>query len=88
MGYGAQAEKIRRRLDDLAAAMVLEDMKSLPGRCEELSGNRSGQLSLRLNGNYRLVFRPADDPPALNGHGGIDWTSVRAVEIVEVVDYH
>ena len=30
-----RAKRIRRRLDDLRAADVLEDMRNLPGRCHE-----------------------------------------------------
>lgn len=45
-----RAKRIRRRLDDLRAANVLEDMRNLPGRCHELLHDRSGQLS-RLFGS-------------------------------------
>lgn len=87
--YGTQqARKIRQRLDDLDAATSLEDMRGLPGQCEELRANRQGQLSLRLNGNYRLIFEPADDPPAVKDDGGIHWQSVHAIRILEIVDYH
>lgn len=87
--YGADRGKaIRKRLDDLDAADVLEVMRSLPGRCEELTGHRSGELSVRLTGNWRLIFRPNHDPKPIKEDGGLDWTKVTAVEITEVVDYH
>jgi plasmid maintenance system killer protein len=87
--YGSErAKALQRRLSDLDAALVLEDMRSSAGRCEELIGNRKGQLSVRLDANYRLIFEPADDPPALKEDQGIDWSQVRAVRILEVVDYH
>jgi len=86
---GAEREKLlRRRLDDLDAADTLDAMRRLPGRCEELRGNRAGQLSLRLNGQFRLVFEPADDPVPRRPDGGLDWTQVTTVSIQEVVDYH
>jgi plasmid maintenance system killer protein len=41
-----RAKKLRRRLDDLRAAPTLEVMRSLPGRCHELKGNRAAELAL------------------------------------------
>jgi proteic killer suppression protein len=39
--YGEKmAKKIRQRLDDLKAVIVLEEMRSLLGRCHELLHNR------------------------------------------------
>lgn len=69
-----RAKRIRRRLDDLRAAGVLEDMRNLPGRCHELIGDRSGQLSLDLDHPYRLIFEPANDPVPRKNDGGLDWT--------------
>lgn len=87
--YGAELSKaLQKRLSDLDSAQVLEDMKGLPGRCEELAGNRKGELSVRLSANFRLIFRPADDPPAVKDDGGIDWTQVCSIQILEVIDYH
>ncbi|KXK16360.1 MAG: hypothetical protein UZ18_ATM001001336 [Armatimonadetes bacterium OLB18] len=38
--YGADmAKQIRKRLDDLDAATTLDDLRTLPGRCEELTGD-------------------------------------------------
>ena len=60
--YGKdQAKRIRRRLDDLQAATVLADLRSLPGRCHELKGDRAGQLSLDLVHPDRLIFMPIAD---------------------------
>ena len=87
--YGADmAKQIRKRLDDLDAAATLEDMRSLPGRCEELTGDRSGELSVRLTANYRLIFQTNHDPMPVKADGGLDWTQVTAVEVTEVIDYH
>lgn len=83
-----RAKKIRQRLDDLTAATCLEDMKTLPGRCHELTGDRSGQLSLDLDHPWRLIFKPADEPPALKPDGGIDWKNVRIVVICGIEDTH
>lgn len=80
------ADVLRRRLDDLQAADDLEAMRHLPGRCHELTGDRAGQFALDLEHPRRLVFE------ALNGdrnrEGGLDWSTVTAIEVVEITDYH
>lgn len=87
--HGAdRAKRIRRRLDDLRAASVLEDMRNLPGRCHELIQNRAGQLALDLDHPHRLVFEPANDPIPTKPDSGLDWTKVTAVIIIGVEDYH
>jgi len=83
-----RAKLVRRRLDDLRAAPNLEAMRNLPGRCHELKGDRSGQLSLDLDGPYRLIFRPGHDPIPAKDDGGLDWAQVTAVVVLEVVDTH
>lgn len=83
-----RAKLIRRRLDDLKAAPTLEVMRSLPGRCHELKGDRAGQLSMDLDGPYRLLFAPAHNPVPKKSDGGLDWTHVTAVMLVGVVDTH
>lgn len=83
-----RAKLIRRRLDDLRAAASLEVMRNLPGRCHELKGDRAGQLSLDLDGPYRLLFRPAQEPPPEKPDGGLDWKQVVTVIILGVVDTH
>jgi len=83
-----RAKLIRRRLDDLRAAQALEVMRNLPGRCHELKGDRAGQLSIDLDGPYRLLFRPAHNPRPEKPDGGLDWTRVSAVILVGVVNTH
>lgn len=83
-----RAKLIQRRLDDLRAVDILEEMRNLPGRCHELRGNRSGQLSLDLDGPYRLIFEPANDPVPQKQDGGLDWTQITAVTIIDVEDTH
>ena len=83
-----RAKRIRRRLDDFRAANILEDIRNLPGRCHELRGDRSGQLSLDLDHPYRLIFEPANDPIPRKADGGLDWTAITAVVIIGVEDTH
>jgi plasmid maintenance system killer protein len=83
-----RAKLTRRRLDDLRAAANLEVMRNLPGRCHELKADRNGQLSLDLDGPYRLIFRPDHDPIPVKDDGGLDWSQVTTVVVLEVVDTH
>lgn len=83
-----RAKKIRLRLDDLSAANNLEELRHAPGRCHELTGDRSGQLSMDLDHPYRLIFEPANEPIPRKDDGGLDWTKVTAVQIIGVEDTH
>jgi plasmid maintenance system killer protein len=83
-----RAKLIRRRLDDMRAAPTLEAMRNLPGRCHELRGNRGGQLSIDLDGPYRLLFQVGDDPVPLKPDGGLDWTKVTTIIVLGVENTH
>ena len=81
-----RAKRLQVRLKQLKAAETLADLRSMPGRFHELQGDRAGQLSLDLDGPYRLLFRPVGDARHHRG-GGPDW-SARAVVVVGIVDTH
>ena len=83
-----RAKVLRRRLDQLRAAENLDAMRSLSGRCHELTGDRAGILSIDLDGPYRLLFEPAENPPPTKADGGLDWRRVTAVRILGVEDTH
>ncbi|MFZ2488409.1 MAG: killer suppression protein [Anaerolineae bacterium] len=83
-----RAQRIRQRLDDMAAAGCLQEMERLPGRCHELKGNRAGQLALDLDHPYRLIFKPDHDPVPIKSDGGLDWQAVTSVVILGIEDYH
>ena len=86
--HGTQRAKlIRRRLDDVAAVETLADLKHLPGRWHELQENRKGQLSVDLDGPYRLILTPEGEGK-YKPDGGLDWTLVRAVCVHGVEDTH
>ena len=62
-----------RKLDQLDSVEQLEESKVPPGnRLENLSGNRKGQYSIRINEQYRICFTWSDPGPTE----------------VEIVDYH
>ena len=66
-------DRALRKLRQLDAARTLDDLRNPPGnRLETLRGNRSGQMSLRINDQWRICFV---------------WRNGDAVD-VEIVDYH
>lgn len=84
----ACAKRIAARIADLEAATSLEDFRHLPGGCHELDGDRDGQLALKLPDGKRLVIKPTSDPPPTTEDGGMDWTAIEAIEVIDIVDYH
>ena len=67
------AAAARRKLSALDAAEHLDDLRLPPGnRLEALRGDRRGQHSIRINGQWRLVFLWRDD----------------GAHAVEIEDYH
>ena len=69
------AHKASMKLDQLDAAIALDDLAALPGnRFEALKGARKGQYSIRINDQWRVCFEwPKGSKGPLN---------------VEIVDYH
>jgi proteic killer suppression protein len=67
--------KASMKLDQLHAAIVLDDLAALPGnRFEALKVDRKGQYSIRINDQWRVCFEwPKGSKGPLN---------------VEIVDYH
>lgn len=87
--YGDErARRLGRRLDELRAAETLAVMKTLPGRCHELTADRKGQLAIDLDGPYRLIFEPAHEPLPLDGNGALDWNLVTIIRVLLIGDYH
>jgi proteic killer suppression protein len=63
----------RRKLRQLDIAGRLDDLRVPPGnRLEALKRSRNGQMSIRVNDQWRVCFR---------------WTAAGPME-VEIVDYH
>lgn len=84
-----EGDLLGRRLDDLHAATMLEDMRNLPGRCHELTGDRKGQLAIDLVHPHRLIFEVANEPIPRKTDKGLDWKKVTAIRIIEIAkDYH
>ena len=63
--FAGIANVATRKLAQLDAAHTLEFLRSPPGnQLEVLRGNRAGQYSTRVNGQYRLCFRWTVTGPA------------------------
>lgn len=80
------AKKITLRLQQMAAAPTLADMRSLPGRCHALLGDRAGSFAVDVHQPYRLIFRPTSMPTGAVGPE--EWGDIDSVTVIEVVDYH
>jgi proteic killer suppression protein len=62
-----------RKLDMLSAAVTLDDLRVPPGnRLEALKGDLKGEHSIRVNDQWRVVFRWTPQGPAK----------------VRIIDYH
>ena len=71
--YGMLARVILRKLLQLNATVVLDDLKAPPGNhLELLRGDRKGQYSIRVNRQFRICF---------------EWRNGNAHN-VEIADYH
>ena len=70
---GELHRKARRLLDLLNGAAQLDDLRVPPGnRLEALSGNLKGFHSIRINDQWRIIFKWREGNP----------------EDVQIVDYH
>ena len=88
--YGANAKKVKQRLEELESAPTLKEFKNIPAAyCHELKQNRKGQLAVAISGNHRIIFEPDHNPLPLKEDGGLDWTGITAIRILEISeDYH
>ncbi len=83
------AKRLQQRLAELQAVETLKDMERLPAaRCHQLAGDRKGQLAVDLVHPRRLVFEPDHTPRPTKDDGGLDWSKVTRIVVVEIADYH
>lgn len=78
---------LKVRIRQLTESPTLDILRGQPGHCHELTQDRWGQLALSLDGLFRLIFKPIEPIPR-KPDGGLDWNAVRAIEIIEIIDYH
>ncbi len=73
VGWGNVASVAMRKLDIIDYANDLKDLKSPPNnRLEPLKGDLEGLYSIRINDQWRIIFRWSKQGP----------------EEVQIVDYH
>ena len=73
--FAGFADQAAKRFAILDAAISLDTVRALPSnRLETLSGDRNGQYSIRINGQWRVCF---EWPEGAQGPSN-----------VEIVDYH
>ncbi len=73
MGWSGVTQVALRKLDTLDYAHELSDLRSPPGnRLEALKGDLKGFYSIRINDQWRIVFR---------------WSEAGPLD-VDIVDYH
>lgn len=66
-------DRALRKLRQLDAALVLDDLRNPPSNhLETLKGNHKGQMSIRINDQWRICFC---------------WSEGEVTE-VEIIDYH
>lgn len=87
--YGQRrAHLIKRRLDALRATETLEDVRHLPGKFHELTGDRKGQWACDIGHPYRLILVPHEDSIPTDENGKYIWMEIKGVDVTEIVDYH
>lgn len=87
--FGQLARQINQRLSELISSDNLAIMKLFPqAHCHELSGDRKGQLAVKVSGNFRIIFIPNHEPVPRKEDGGMNWDGITAITIIEVGDYH
>lgn len=90
--FGAKrAKRLTIVMSSLRAAPnmgVFAPPYSPPHRCHELTGIRKGKLSLDLDGPYRLIIEPTNDPVPRRDDGGLDWHAVTVIRILGIEDTH
>ena len=82
----SSARKLQLRLAELFAAESVKEL--VAGRPHPLTHDRFGEFAVDLHGGHRLIFKPTRQPPPMLPDGGIDWSSVTQITIIEIGDYH
>ncbi|MGL6194934.1 MAG: hypothetical protein ACRC2T_08945 [Thermoguttaceae bacterium] len=81
-------EVLDRRLKQMSLANNLELLRYAPGNFHELKGSRRNQIAVSLHGLVRLVFEPSQSPPPIKPDGGLDWSQITSVIVIDITDYH
>lgn len=87
--YGTMAKKVNQRMKELKASDNLSVLSTIPAaKFHDLKGNRKGEFSVSISGNFRIIFIPYHDPLPKNDDGSLDLKSISRIKIIETGDYH
>ena len=90
--YGTRAKLVSQRIEEIKAAKSLADFRHIPkANCHELT-NANGKkdlLAFDISANHRIIFTTNQDPIPRKDDGGLDWTLVTNITIIDIgEDYH
>ena len=93
--YGYKNGKlIMLRQSQMRNAQNLLEFSNIPPRprCHELKHKKGRDLTEKfaasLDGSWRIIFEPNEDPLPLDSDGSLIWSKICAVTIIGVEDYH
>lgn len=88
--YGADnGKRILMRLQQLASATNLAEFAKLPQtRVHELKADRDEQISVDVRHPYRLLLLPDHEETPRKDDGGLDWSRINKVIVIEIADTH
>jgi len=77
------AEKLMRRLADMAAVSVVSELFQLPGNLCEMA-EQPGNMMLELINGWYLIFKSGHVTRRIHPSGETDWGRVRRIKILGV----
>ncbi|MHA7293541.1 hypothetical protein [Arthrobacter sp. HLT1-21] len=75
------AAKIDLRLQQLASAPTLEEMKVMPGRCRELNPHPAGFFTIDVLPHCQLTFHPSGLDGYKQPRIGREWNSIDSITV-------
>ena len=57
-------------------------------RCHELGSDRDGMFAVDLEHPFRLILSPRMSQFRSKMTGGYDWSRIRKIRVLDVIDYH
>ena len=88
--YGTDnGRHIMLRLSNIRDAETLEQLSKVPQtRVHELTADRKDQISVDVKHPYRIILVCNHEEMPRKPDGGLDWTRITKVQLIEIVDTH
>jgi len=87
--YGALANKIKQRINQLISANDLEIVSKLPVlRLHQYKGKEKGTWSIDIQKNWRILFIVNQNPIPTKEDGSVDLKAITIIRIEAVADPH